>query len=261
MGLFDRFRKKHEESQEPSNAAAGAQEADDTAGSSEPVPAEQETPAEDEEFAKQAPRDRSENGPWDAAEDALDGNRIDLGALRIPVVDGLQFQLETAEDEQTIMAASVVYGEGKMQLQAFAAPKTEGLWGEVRASLIEGITASGGKAREAFGEHGYEIVAGVPVADRSGRAHLHPARFLGVDGPRWFLRAVLTDAAATDDEAAELFLKIFRGTIVERGDQAMPPREVLLLSAPRVDDGEGEVQDADEDPNPFARGPEIAEVR
>lgn len=267
MGLFDRLRAKRDEAAQAASATGDADELEpddaDTALVDQEAGAQGEAvsgqPEDEDEFAKEAPLDRKDKGPWDAAEDPGEDNRIDLGALQVPVIDGLQFQLETAESGDEIMAVSVVHRESKLQLQAFAAPKTEGLWGEVRAALAEGIESSGGRARETFTTLGNELAAKLPVSGKGGRTQLHPARFMGVDGPRWFLRGVLTGAALDDEDIAAEFEAIFRGVVVQRGTGAMPPRDVLLLSPPNVEaDEETEVA---EDLNPFERGPEITEVR
>jgi hypothetical protein len=59
-----------------------------------------------------------------------------------------------------------------------------------------------------------------------------PARFLGVDGPRWFLRAMITGPAAADPEAAAVLEDVFRDIIVVRGHEPMPVREQLPLALP-----------------------------
>ncbi len=63
-----------------------------------------------------------------------------------------------------------------------------------------------------------------------------------------------------------------RSCVVVRGDEAMPPREVLPLTLPQqasATDEDGEVPQDEADPEtrhpddlkPFERGPEITEVR
>jgi hypothetical protein len=108
-----------------------------------------------------------------------------------------------------------------------------------------------------------------------------PVRFVGVDGPRWFLRAVLSGQAAVDESAASTLLDVVKATVVVRGDEAMAPRELLSLKLPdqpdpadmsaedRAADGsDGDSDDgspgqgapARDDLKPFERGPEITEI-
>ena len=57
----------------------------------------------------------------------------------------------------------------------------------------------------------------MPSRDKNGRTVFAPARFLGVDGPRWFLRGVISGRAAVEDTKAEPLLQVFRDTVVVRG--------------------------------------------
>jgi hypothetical protein len=113
-----------------------------------------------------------------------------------------------------------------------------------------------------------------------------PVRFVGVDGPRWFLRAVISGPAAVDESAASALLDVVRETVVVRGDEAMAPRELLSLKLPEQPDpsggtvadqgataggdarGTGNTSEGDASPDapslddlkPFERGPEITEI-
>ena len=58
------------------------------------------------------------------------------------------------------------------------------------------------------------------------------AKFIGVDGPRWFLRGVVAGAALVDPLAAGNMDDLFRSLIVDRGDSPIPPRELLQLQFP-----------------------------
>ena len=62
---------------------------------------------------------------------------------------------------------------------------------------------------------------------------LTPVRFLGVDGPRWFLRAMLAGAPAMEDEQARPFLDAFRGVVVVRGTDPLPVRDPVPLQLPK----------------------------
>ena len=92
------------------------------------------------------------------------------------------------------------------QIQAYAAPRTLGIWRDVRTEIALEITTQGGSAQVFDGPFGREIRATLP----GGQA----ARFLGVDGPRWFLRAVLSGPAAADEEAAHPLVETVRSAVV-----------------------------------------------
>ena len=84
-------------------------------------------------------------------------------------------------------------------------------------------------------------------------------RFLGIDGPRWFLRGVLQGPAASSEHSAQALREVLRGIVVVRDGQARPPREILPLHAPGAVTG----PEAEYLPgiDPLAPGPTIAEVR
>ncbi|GAA2106375.1 DUF3710 domain-containing protein [Brevibacterium salitolerans] len=287
MGLFDLFRKSSDPAASGGSEDALPEDAD-ARSAAQPSAADEEAPAEaeaasgaaapDDEWApdpKEGPRDRAENGPFDAAEAVPERNRLDLGAVAVPVIDGMQIRLETEGKTDRILAVTLVNGKAAMQLQVFAAPRGEGLWRSVRTELAESIRKRGGKADELYTELGHELVSQVPVRTKDGRTGVRITRFAGVDGPRWFLRAVFSGTAVTEASERAALVDLFRGAVVRRGDAAMPPRELIALTAPAAQSG-GAAEEAraasdageeksggpdDDDLNPFERGPEIAEVR
>lgn len=208
-------------------------------------------------------------GPFDRAEvDGLDG-RLDLGALWMTGAAGMELRLEVEQESQNVVGVTAVLGESAVQLQAFAAPRSEGIWDDIRKEIAASITSQGGTADETPGPFGAELLARMPGQGPDGRTVFSPARFLGIDGPRWFLRAVLSGRAAIDEDAASALLDVVRTTVVVRGEEAMAPRELLTLKLPDQPDpdahetAEGEQAAASPslaDLKPFERGPEITEI-
>ncbi|QDO88469.1 DUF3710 domain-containing protein [Ornithinimicrobium ciconiae] len=180
------------------------------------------------------PWEREHDGPFDVAErDSLSG-RLDLGALRVPAVPGMEMRLDVDKKSSAITGVTCTIQGSKLQLQAFAAPRREGLWDEIRKGLAEGITGAGGASQiDPDGVMGKELVARMRTQDANGRAAVAHNRFIGVDGPRWFLRAVINGPAATDAAQLAVVRKFLRAVVVDRGDDPRPPREVLTLTAPK----------------------------
>jgi hypothetical protein len=206
-------------------------------------------------------------GPFDLAEvaDPAAGGRVDLGGLWLPGRPGLEVRIEADQETSEVVAVTLVLGEGALQVQPFAAPRSEGIWDDVRAEIRAGITKQGGTADEVDGPLGTELRTRVPVRAADGTQTVQPARFLGVDGPRWFLRGVLTGKPAVQpgpETDAELF-EVFREIVVVRGDAAMAPRDPIPLRlpvAPTVSAAEADPDDEDHELKPFERGPEITEI-
>jgi hypothetical protein len=148
-------------------------------------------------------------GPWDAADAPEDGlARIDLGALRLPALSGMELRVDV-NPQQQVVGASLRSGESLLQLSVFAAPRAGGLWDDVRAELARSASGQGASLSEVAGPFGTELAGTVllpgpaePGATTPPRPVRRPARFLGVDGPRWFLRGMLTGPAAADPAQA-----------------------------------------------------------
>ena len=172
----------------------------------------------------------------------------------------MQVRLDTDDDSQRVLAVTLIHDGVGIQLQAFATPRSEGLWNTVRAQLAESVTKQGGESTELHTSLGKELAIEVPAKTESGRPGKRAMRFAGIDGPRWFVRAVFSGKAVTDDDVRAELSALFRGVVVDRGAEAMAPRELIALTAPQVDQDETEEKDEDE-LNPFERGPEITEVR
>ncbi|GAB3617091.1 hypothetical protein GCM10027416_16480 [Okibacterium endophyticum] len=181
------------------------------------------------EHTKSAPDDRASLGPLDEEEANAVRPYIDLGGVKILPRDGLNLRLEVEESTKRIVAVGLDYAGSTLQVQPFAAPRSTGLWHETRAQIGEQIAKQGGTVTDRDGTFGPELIAQVPVAGSDGT---RIARFIGVDGPRWFLRGVIAGEAATNDEAAALVDDLFRSIVVVRGTAPMPPRDLIPLKMP-----------------------------
>jgi len=204
------------------------------------------------------------SGPWDSADDYPVHERIDCGSLLIPVREGFEVQINVAEEQGTWVA--VVQEESGMQLQAFAAPRSGELWDEVRNEIAENIAESGGSCHVVYGKFGAELAGEVPISAEGPAGPLQAVRFLGYDGPRWFLRGVISGPAVMDEALATEFNELFGDVVVVRGDYPAPPREQLDIRLPEEARQAMEEQMMSDQPDwmladPFTRGPEITETR
>lgn len=176
-------------------------------------------------------RDKPETttGPYDVL-DVPDDEvaRIDLGGLRIPASPGLDLRLDV-DEAQRVMSATLVNATGQLQLGVYAAPRNEGIWDEVRAEIRQSLIeqGGGGKDRE-DGSFGTELVGTLKVDGKPT-----PVRFIGVDGPRWFLRGMFVGDVATQAAKADPFERVVREIVVVRGTDPLPVREPVVLSLPK----------------------------
>jgi len=182
---------------------------------------------------KSAPEDRELNGPLDVAEANAVRPYVDLGGVKIVPREGLHLRLEVEEGTKRVVAVGLDYAGSTLQVQPFAAPRTSGLWHEIRAQIVEQIQKQGGTTRLADGPFGPELVATIPVAAGPGAPpQSRIARFIGVDGPRWFLRGVIAGEGAVNPQAAVQVEDLFRSVVVVRGSTPMPPRDLIPLHVP-----------------------------
>lgn len=179
------------------------------------------------ESGETAPRQHTD-GPYDAADapDEDDVRRIDLGAIRLPVPKGVGFQAQT-DAQGNISQVLLTTGTSALQLLVRAAPRSEGIWDEVREELAEQIAGQGGQVETVEGRWGTELIAKV-----SGKKGANSVRFCGVDGPRWFVQATFQGQRALDEAASPELDDALRNLVVDRGTTAMPVREPLPLKLP-----------------------------
>ena len=192
-----------------------------------------------EPLEKSAPEDRETEGPLDESEANPVRPYVDLGGIKILPREGLHLRLEIEEGSKRVVAIGLDYVGSTLQVQPFAAPRSSGLWHEIRDQIADQIAKQGGTTTEREGSFGPELVAEIPVAAGQGAGGTtRLARFIGVDGPRWFLRGVIAGEGAVNAEAAEQIEDLFRSIVVVRGNAPMPPRDLIPLRMPATPNGE-----------------------
>lgn len=214
---------------------------------------------------------RAEGGPWDAEAPFPAVDRVDLGSLQVPI--GPEHEIQLVMAEQHGAWVTIRYRESEVQIQAFAAARRGALWDDVRTEIAAEVNTAGGQSQETEGSFGIELMAQVPAPAEPGQGAAEPGemrlvRFVGVDGPRWFVRGLFSGPAADGGDQADLLEEVFRDVVVVRGEHPVPPREILELRLPpEARQALEEQAAADEenrfggDLNPFERGPEFTETR
>ncbi|MDH6237340.1 DUF3710 domain-containing protein [Cryobacterium sp. CG_9.6] len=193
--------------------------------------------------AKSAPDDRETEGPFDEAEANPVRPYVDLGGIKILPREGLHLRLEIEEGSKRVVAIGLDFAGSTLQVQPFAAPRSSGLWHEIRDQIADQISKQGGTTTGREGPFGPELVAEIPVAAGADLAAPNAlgstrlARFIGVDGPRWFLRGVIAGEGAINPEAAAQVEELFRSIVVVRGSSPMPPRDLIPLRMPATPSG------------------------
>ena len=219
----------------------------------EPTGGSADDPVQEPDLAELDELEWRGEGPWDVAEvEDLDdhggGPRIDLGSLVVTGVPGSELRLQVAEETQEIVSAMLVIETtvevgtkqqpvtSALELGAYAAPRSGGLWAELREEISEAATAQGGSASLREGPFGVELHRFIPVTTPDGEQGYQPSRMWVAEGPRWLLRGIVYGQAAVEDDLESPVvtdvLDAFRQVVVRRGDEAMAPGDLLPLSMP-----------------------------
>ena len=171
-------------------------------------------------------------GPYDADElDSTEG-RVDLGALLLLPVEGTELQLQVDEASGAVQSVMFAGPDGALELKVFAAPRNGDLWSEVRPQIAADLGKRGGTATERDGRFGTELVCQMPVTLPDGKTGLQPSRVIGINGPRWLLRATMLGRPAVEPDAGAAFEDALTTVAVRRGQHAMPVGDPLALSLP-----------------------------
>ena len=172
----------------------------------------------------------------DALEDEIEAqSRIDLGSIIVNPMPDTELRLQIDEDSQQVVSAMMIRSDSALEVGAFAAPRSGGLWAEIRDELVQGAHDAGGSADLVAGPFGVELRRLLPVRTPDGQDGYQPSRMWVAEGPRWMLRGIIYGQAAlqTDLEGpVGEFLEAFRTIVVRRGDEAMAPGDLLPLSLP-----------------------------
>jgi len=189
-------------------------------GDAEPSAALAQSMTADEDVAP-------EHGPYDQRHAPAGVARLDLGSLQIPAAEGVEVRVQ-ANPEGVIEHVVLISGGGAVEFGAFAAPRSEGIWDEVRAEMVHDMTAADIAVREVDGAYGRELTARLP--DPQGQ--LVDVRYVGVDGPRWFVKATFQGPVAIDPAAAPVLAECLEGLVVVRDEEPRPVREPLPMRLP-----------------------------
>lgn len=211
--IFRRRPKQDDSAEEPVDAASAPSESDELGG-------------------LETSRSR---GPWDRGEtsaDEDDPTYVDLGGLVVKGREGVELRIQIDEQTQSVASVLIAGPESGLELRAFAAPRYEGIWDDVRQDIAAEAAKRGGTATEVDGEFGTELKVVVAVQAPDGRQATQATRIVGVQGPRWLLRGTFLGKSAQEGDPDGVLEQAFRDVIVVRGDVPMAPRAMIGLEMP-----------------------------
>ena len=181
--------------------------------------------AEGTDLAADAP----ETGPYDSDElPHSHVDRVDLGSMLISPEPGRELRIQVDEASGTVQSVVIAGPDGAVELRAFAAPRNGDLWADAMPQIAAEVAQSGGTTSEREGPWGTELIC--QVSQRSGAPQV--TRVVGINGPRWMLRASMLGQPAVTPDQAQSWEDSIRKVVVHRGTHAMPVGEALPIVMP-----------------------------
>ncbi|MDX6327381.1 MAG: hypothetical protein QOK15_3735 [Nocardioidaceae bacterium] len=178
---------------------------------------------------------RVQEGPWDSGELVVeedDETRANLGSLSVVGNPDVELRLQVDEASGRVDSVLLVAADGAMELRAFAAPRNEDLWDDIRPRIASEATRMGGTATEVDGPFGTALQLLVPGVGPDGQQGVQPSTVFGISGPRWLLRVSTFGRPAVDYRDDGLLETTLRSVVVTRGNEPMAPGDALPLQVP-----------------------------
>lgn len=173
-------------------------------------------------------------GPKDSGGRPAPKGYVDLGSLYVPSVSGMQLRAQFESDKETVRRILLIVGTSGIQVTVAAAPRSGGVWDELREQIQTSFVQAGGKAEIVEGRYGKEIRGLTAVKLPNGATGMSPVRIIGIEGPRWLVRIDIQGAAAAgDEEQAANCDEIIDQLIIHRGSEPRVRLEGLPMRLPR----------------------------
>ncbi len=184
-------------------------------------------------------------GPKDSEGLPVPAGYLDLGAVYVPRLPGLQLRGKFESDKSTLHKVLLVLGSSAVTVSVAAAPKSGGAWDVLRDQIASSITNAGGQVETVEGPYGLELQTRIAATLPDGSKGYSPLRIIGVEGPRWIARLDIQGMAARSEKEAAACEDLIDKLIVNRGNDPRIRFEVLPLSLPQEARGARDSKGAD----------------
>jgi hypothetical protein len=155
-----------------------------------------------------------------------------MGSILFPARPGMQLRTQVADDGTTVLQILVVLGDSGIQMSVAAAPRSGGVWDELREEIRAGFTSQGANVADIRTRYGHELLVDMPMKMPDGRAATSRMRIIGREGDRWFARIDIIGPAAADAESGIEIEKVIDRIVVHRDDHPRTRLELLPVHLP-----------------------------
>lgn len=173
-----------------------------------------------------------EYGPYDVSERKTPANYLNFGALKVPMITGLQIQPILTADRQSIERLNLLIANSAVQVLVIATPKSGGVSANLYTDTAEAFKAQNANVVRAEGRWGEELQITVPVETPDGSKGISPLRVVFVEGPAWALRLDILGPAAVEENAFAQAVLLIDNLIVERDKEPRAPLTIIPMSIP-----------------------------
>ena len=112
----------------------------------------------------------SEPGPRNYGDVDTSEGYVDMGAILFPARPGMQLRTQVADDGTTVLQILVVLGNSGIQMSVAAAPRSGGVWDELRDEIRSGFEKQGAKVADIRTRYGNELLVDMPMKMPDGRS-------------------------------------------------------------------------------------------
>ena len=105
----------------------------------------------------------SQPGPRNYKDVDTSEGYVDMGAILLPSRPGMQLRTQVADDGTTVLQILVVLGNSGIQMSVAAAPRSGGVWDELRDEIRAGFEKQGAKVADIRTRYGAELLVDMPM--------------------------------------------------------------------------------------------------
>lgn len=169
-------------------------------------------------------------GPRDVSEVDTSVGYLDFGCIRVPAIEGMQISAIGNVQEGKASGLRLVVGTSLLEIEVFAAPRSGGVWEEMRAALADLARSMRASVEPRNTRYGVEQFLGIPVDLPDGGKGRTYVREIGHEGSRWVTRIKLLGQAAVDPKVGSQFEGLIDRLVIVRGPEPRARLELLPVT-------------------------------
>lgn len=169
-------------------------------------------------------------GPRDVSEVDTSIGYVDHGCVLVPRIEGLRIAPLGSLTDGKAAGIRIGLGTSLIEVEVYAAPRSGGVWTEVRHSLRELAQSMGASVTSSTGRYGVEQQISIPVNLPDGGKGQTLVREIGHEGPRWMSRIKILGEAVTDPQTAHRCEMVIDRLVIVRGSEPRARLEHLPVT-------------------------------